>query len=151
MIDFNPSPDEYILSALEPTFFIAKYNSTGVFKWAKNIYGEKDPSLGLIGSVMFSDENSNIYLSTPDTLRKIGKDGRYIWSEPADGLAEYDGKSNFIILSDGRSSPVFPELNDQLFLSKIDSSGSRLVTKKMFQILRMAYPASYPMINPGTC
>ena len=129
-VDFDPSQDEYKLSAPETMFFIAKYDSTGVFKWAKNIYGEIDPVLGLIGSVLFSDENSNIYLSTPDTLRKLDKDGRNIWLVPADGLAEYDGKSNFYIVS-GSTTPYYPETNDRLFLTKIDTSGSVLFTKEI--------------------
>lgn len=129
-VDFDPSQDEYKLSAPETIFFIAKYDSTGVFKWAKRIFEKNDPYLGLIGSVMFSDENSNIYLSTPDSLRKVDKDGRNIWSVPADGLAEYDGTSNFYILS-CNTTPYFPETNDRLFLTKIDTSGSVLFAKEI--------------------
>jgi len=131
-VDFDPSQDEYKLSAPETMFFIAKYDSTSVFKWAKKIYWENDPDLGFIGSVMFSDENSNIYLSTPDTLRKFDQDGRNVWSVPAHGLAEYDGKSNFYILS-GPTTPYFPERNDHLVLTKIDSSGSELFTKEIIK------------------
>lgn len=129
-VDFDPSQDEYKLSAPESMFFIAKYDSNGVFEWAKNIYDETDPSLGLIGSKMFSDGNSNIYLNTPETLRKFDQDGRNAWSIPVDGLAEYDGKSNFYILS-GPTTPYFPERNDHLLLTKIDSSGSELFTKEI--------------------
>jgi len=128
-VDFDPSQEEYKLSAPDPMFFIAKYDSTGVFKWA-NIYRKNNPYMGLSGSVMFSDENSNIYLSTPDTLMKVDKDGRTIWSAPANGLAEFDGKSSFYILS-GISTPNFPEHNDRLFLTKIDTSGSELFTKEI--------------------
>jgi len=129
-VDFDPSQDEYKLSAPESMFFIAKYDSNGVFEWVKNFYKNTDPSAGLTGSKMFSDGHSNIYLSTPDTLRKFDQNGRNVWSVQAHGLAEYDGNSKFYILS-APTTPYFPERNDHLLLTKIDSSGSELFTKEI--------------------
>lgn len=128
-VDFNPSQETYTLTSSESLFFVAKYDSIGNFKWVKNISKKKD-NWGPYRSVLFSDGNSTIYLSTPDTLCKIDSGGNIQWSFQTNGLAVYDRNSSFYILSNSLN-PWDDNLYNSLRLIKIDTSGTLIFDKEI--------------------
>lgn len=128
-IDFDPSEDEYNLSTSQSMFFVAKYDSTGNFKWAQNICMKKD-NWGLVRSRMFSDRNSNIYLSTPDTLSKINQFGNILWSYTTNGFAVFDERSALYLLSNSLT-PWDTETCNELYITKISTSGQEIYSKQI--------------------
>jgi hypothetical protein len=128
-VDFNPAADSFKLTSSEPHFFAAKYDSIGNFKWANNISKKKD-NVGPIRSTLRSDINSNIYISTPDTLCKVDPNGNILWSLHTNGFAVYDEKSNFYILSNSLT-PWESETYSSLDLIKIDTSGNVIFDKEI--------------------
>ncbi|MBA7536000.1 hypothetical protein ES705_28262 [subsurface metagenome] len=129
IIDFDPSQTGHYLSSSESMFFVAKYDSIGIFKWTKNICGKKD-IWGRTHS-MYSDKNSNIYISTPDTLFKIDSDGNIKWAIAVSGFAVFDNKSNFYILSNCLTPWDDSEKYENLSLMKVDTSGAILFTNEI--------------------
>ena len=131
-IDFDPDQDDYNLNSNTPMFFVAKYDSVGNFQWAKNISTLKEQWRIIRSPQLFIDEKSNLYMSTPDTLCKIDKNGNILWSNTTTGLAVFDRKCNFYVSSIAWFN-YFPvaETNDTIFLSKIDTSGIEIFTEEI--------------------
>lgn len=128
-IDFNPSQEVFNLTSTESKYFVAKYDSIGNFKWAKNISRKKD-NWGPSRSILHSDINSNIYLSTPDTLFKLDLNGDVLWPLHTNGFAVFDEKSNFYTLSNSLT-PWDSEMYSSLNLIKMDTSGNVLFDKEI--------------------
>ena len=131
-IDFDPGQDEYNMSSSKSMCFVAKYDSSGNFKWSKNISIMKETYRLIYSPLLFVDGNSNIYLSTPDTLCKIETDGNILWSVATNGSAVFDGRSSFYVSSIAYLSyyPV-AQTDDTIFISKIDTSGFEVFTKEI--------------------
>lgn len=122
-IDFDPSDNDYILTSAEQMIFLAKYDSIGTFKWAKNV------SQSTI-SEMVLDSLGNTYISTSDSIIKINTDGNRKWAiETIDriGNTSFDNLSNFYYLSSNN--------DEQIYLNKLDTSGVHIYNKEIISLL----------------
>ena len=102
--DFNPSAGSFNLTADGDDIFVAKYNSLGIFQWAKKMGG--------VGS----DRGHSIYLDASGNIYTTGF---------FQGSAQFDpGTTSFILSASGSN-------NTAAFISKLDSSGSFLWAGKL--------------------
>jgi hypothetical protein len=127
--DFDPSENQYELSSPEMSYYLAKYNSNGEFRWVKDI-GNYPESFLVVPprSKINIDNNSNIYLSHVDSLHKYNSSGNLLWSKGLKGNAVYDGDGSLYTLVKS-GNPWSDYKYDSLKLVKIDTSGQVLIEK----------------------
>ena len=106
IVDFDPGPGVFNLtSAGASDIFISKLDSSGNFIWAKRLGGGN----GDIGASIAVDGTGNVYTT-----------GAFI------GTADFDPGPGVFNLT-----PVTPPFSDEVFVSKLDSSGNFVWAKSM--------------------
>lgn len=82
-VDFNPGPEEFILSSSGSDIFVAKYNSDGDFEWANSLnYGEDD-----MGGGIAVNGKGDVFIHNYDgEIIKFNTDGQLIWKKQIPGL-----------------------------------------------------------------